>query len=620
MSYGDVSKDQRQRRPRWATRWLTATGTVHIPFPRQRPDLEAIETDEAVEVKPPSLPTTVPSRRLCSLSYIAPELRSEIAEHFPAHRRAAWAPCYAVDIAAVLRHAKRARRSDQRRDFLLSILELTTLAAATYLSLGLKVTSFAVVATTAILAGTTRVLMLRNEISIRSLMLRLWRFARRNTGQFMRRFLMILGGAIITTAVAFNHRGTAQSAVVLGLGLVLTWLVIIVTAAVSYVRACGVLTAEDDLADMVKKEEKPVERRAWEISTGNVLVYARDRAEGPLGPFVGAGHELGRWTTPSVKVTKAKDKDVKPGAFDVVELHKRLHRAAGLEIPGLEGQHRLYVDGRSLISDPDLRERRTGPPVTAVAEELILERIRDPRKYQRGYLCLKATQLDGDVVVTLFVRAMLEHDLLQLEVAIYALPPVTWPREEKDASTIQIPRAGRDPLMPRRPLTPVPSRKPLAAWAGIRSGTRSYWSVALGAIPRAAAVMFAPLAERVTRLADRRAIAHDQFDFGAQTSLREHLALDQRLHYNTFVDMMAQAERLQRRLVDAVVEYLTELGIDPDDFARSSATIIQNFQQNIINNLTSGAVTFGNNSSATGTAPGSPPPPHSGTPNNQETS
>jgi len=73
------------------------------------------------------------------------------------------------------------------------------------------------------------------------------------------------------------------------------------------------------------------------------------------------------------------------------------------------------------------------------------------------------------------------------------------------------------------------------------------------------------------------------------------------MHHNLFVDMMAQAELLQRRLTDAVAEYLKSLGIDPGDFAQQSLTIFNNIHQSIINTLNTGAAAFGQASTATGT-------------------
>ena len=106
-------------------------------------------------------------------------------------------------------------------------------------------------------------------------------------------------------------------------------------------------------------------------------------------------------------------------------------------------------------------------------------------------------------------------------------------------------------------------------------------------------------------------------DFGANLSLREHLALGQKLHYYAFVDVLGHMSRLQHLLVRAFAEYLTQRGIDIQDLVRSTATIINNNQQNIFHNLTTGAMTFGDGSTATGTvnqnrdgqAGGAAPPP-----------
>jgi hypothetical protein len=96
------------------------------------------------------------------------------------------------------------------------------------------------------------------------------------------------------------------------------------------------------------------------------------------------------------------------------------------------------------------------------------------------------------------------------------------------------------------------------------------------------------------------------FEFGADTSLRERLALGQRMHYNAFDDTLGHLRRLQHRLTKAFADYLTSHNIDLQGFIEESATIIQNVQQNIFNNLNAGAMTFGSHSPATAPPPGQP--------------
>jgi len=396
--------------------------------------------------------------------------------------------------------------------------------------------------------------------------------------------------AAVAIGLMVTHQQGRLSLVVLAAGLACGWLVTTAFSAIAYARACTV-AATLDFTGLEAKLPAAQWQRASEAVTGNVLIYTSARARGPLGPFVGAGHRLAHWTTPPVDVNKRRDGQTAPQKVDVIDLHSRLHATVlDLGIPTLKCEYRLYVDGAAMSAASTLMDPSTGRPRTWIPEAAVLERLGRGGKFQRSYLCLQASSPNGDIVVTMFVHATLERDLLQLEIGIHALPEVSWPKTEPDSK-------GGKPV--RRP--DVPSTTFLAVLTGIAVGTRTYWPILLGALRRTAVTLVDPLVQHAVWFHDRRMIAHRRFEFGAEMSLRERLAMNQRMHHNLFVDMMAQAELLQRRLTDAVAEYLKSLGIDPGDFAQQSLTIFNNIQQTIINTLNTGAPAFGQASTATGT-------------------
>jgi hypothetical protein len=299
-----------------------------------------------------------------------------------------------------------------------------------------------------------------------------------------------------------------------------------------------------------------------------------------------------------------------------------------LGLDKLRCEHQLYVDGRSLtgpgLGQLLLRDPPAGPPRSVVPEELILRLVGQPRSYQRGYLAIQVIDWDGDVVVTMFVRAVLERELLHLEIAVHALPEVIWRGAEDDGDDDDFERYLRGATIEhgtkqggrrqRRPAEIAPTRA-AAIRRGLALGTRTYWTALAGAAPRCGRAALRPVA-RFGR--NRRHRLHTgsggAFEFGAETSLREHLAMGQRMHHNAFDDALGHLRRLQHRLMNVFAGYLTSRDIDPKGFVEEAAKAIQNVQQFIFNNLNAGAMTFGSNSPATGTVNAANQPPSGAAP------
>jgi hypothetical protein len=186
-----------------------------------------------------------------------------------------------------------------------------------------------------------------------------------------------------------------------------------------------------------------------------------------------------------------------------------------------------------------------------------------------------------------------------LEVSVHALPEVKLSVEEPDPYDPDPDRRRRPPKT--RPVVEIPPRTWPAIRYGVKIGTRTYWPTIFGAARRCGMAVWTPLAGSITRLRHKRETARGHTcDFGADTSLREDLALGQRIHYNALVDTMGHAERLQYRLIKAFADHLEACNVDIRDLIGKSETIITTNQQNIFNNLKAGAVTFGDNSPASG--------------------
>lgn len=527
--------------------------------------------------------TSVLTNKLGALVHVSETLRDDVRAHF-GRWHLWWAPSYSMDVVAILRHAARADRLDAARDWLLLIVWAAfTVIAGRLLLDGWWPGYLIALLGVALLFALFEVLARRKKVSWRSVLR--WTFGN----------IVPAASVFLFTVVVTMVPRARWALIAIAVALLTLWLLGVAFSVAGYVRASRLRRTERPLRQLAPALSEKVESRAESTASSNLLVYAHTRAKGPLGPFVGAGHRLHRWSTPPVDVTVGRkrngDQRGKPEKVDVEELHKHLQQETlNRGLPQLRCEHRLYADGSSLARTPELLvQPRFGPPRNTVPEELVLSRVAAPLNYQRGYLCLEVTdrQWHGDVVVTMFVRAVREEDLLHLEVSLHALPPNELPT--------------------------VPSRPVSAVWSGVKDGTREVTRTALGAMGRRCRAAVSPVSERAAEWRHRHQIRRGVgFDFGAETSLREHLSLGQVIHYNAMDDTMGHVHRLQYRLVHAFSQYLTSRGIETYELAKESITIINNNQQNVFNDLKAGAITFGTNSPASGTvaqpAPSTPSP------------
>ncbi len=562
---------------------------------------------------------SMPTRKLCAFVYVEPELRESIAEHFHARRHNAWAPCYGTDLVGLLRHAAAARRLVMGRDILLALLMVVAATMIGYVLAGGKSIGFIVVAMTVVAGAALRAILARCKITVRAICQQLRKYSRHSPKKARQR-LTITFSAFILIAMFVVTNATARRCVYLIFGAsILSWIIVVSASVASYLLSSKVLFSTGGVRRLARPLPEHIEKRARAVSCGNVLVYSRSRARGTLqtpqglsqelGPFVGAGHRLTQWNTPIVDVARGRLIDggdrVDPQPLDVRALHRELRRTAeSFDLDSLQCSHRLYIDGQRLSGRPATHIPFPGrPPNVELPEADVLERIRAPRDYERGYLCLQATDRDGEVVVTMLVRAVLNGRLLQLEVSLHALPEVNLVQrpttmlyqteEERKQTEAKADVVERRTDVPRRPLSAVAK--------GITEGTRSYVHAVFGCLQNCAVAAVRPAMARYEYRRHLRSLRRGTpADFGADISLREFVALGQKMHYNAFVDMMGHVSRLQYRLVRTVADYLDSLSIDTAEFVGKSESIINNRIEAVFNNLTAGSLTFGNGNVAVG--------------------
>ncbi|WP_045876785.1 hypothetical protein [Pseudofrankia sp. DC12] len=227
--------------------------------------------------------------------------------------------------------------------------------------------------------------------------------------------LLVRGGASLPWA----------DLLVLAGGLVVAWLTVVADLAIGVAKAAALLNRANSPFDLARPLPRWILDRARRTESANVVIYGKMRKK---DPFVGSGDRLGGFPI-VVDVTRGKDSGdgdrATPEPIDVAALHRFLRTsAASVKISGLWCGHRLYVDGMAVGGFRDLVPDRARPPVTELPHDRLLEELHSPHPKRRAYLCLQLTGWDGELVVTMFVRAELSANLLMVEVSAHGLLPV----------------------------------------------------------------------------------------------------------------------------------------------------------------------------------------------------
>jgi hypothetical protein len=154
---------------------------------------------------------------------------------------------------------------------------------------------------------------------------------------------------------------------------------------------------------------------------GNLVVF-RGRS-----PFVGSGEEV---IHDHVVVNVALGRKGKNGKrqssipFSIPHLHEALETALkGMDFPDIRVGQRLYVNGEHVVSDSRLLPHKLGPPSSDASADLLRDGC-SPSSEARTYVCTEIGGWKGQLVVSLFTRAVQSHGSLQVEWMFRVLPPL----------------------------------------------------------------------------------------------------------------------------------------------------------------------------------------------------
>ena len=324
-----------------------------------------------------------------------------------------------------------------------------------------------------------------------------------------------------------------------------------------------------------------VERRR----DGNLVVFGGHSA------FIGSGKRL-YYQRILLDVSRGQEDEdgtrVKPEEFTSHDLHRAIAQAFGYEtglaksLANIKVYERLFVNGLHIQGNNQLLPNPLRPPPTSVDENLLTAATLHPTPEARAYVCVEMPGWQGQLVVTLFIRAVHTGDSLYIDWTFQVLPPL------KD-EFLQIDRLYE---------------------------TSRYYQVSssllFGLRKTVPALLSSPFAVarawRQPRMARRRQ-AHQAhainkgyvFDYGAQRSIREDACGTRRRHYFLARDEHMYVLLAQQTLTRAVGIFLEDHNVDLGQFDEQVKVIFDNSIK-VGNISNSSGVTIGdnNNSSSNG--------------------
>lgn len=288
-------------------------------------------------------------------------------------------------------------------------------------------------------------------------------------------------------------------------------------------------------------------------SAENVVVYS-----GFL-PFVGSGSDLGGWSF-AMDLDRGKQglASHTPQPFELADLYRHVSDAFNrLKIPSLRLSRKLFVGGSTIRGErqflPDIHK----PPVNHVDETVVADYAASASKAVRHYLCIEVVDWSGELAITLFVRFQKLSTKLFVELSTFMLPPLKPSYYDLDKVHVN----GR-----------FGEGAAIIAMAAVK-GLILLALAPLATIGRLQTAM----AERGQVRQQRKEINRDLlFNYGAGPSLRELAAGGEWRVYFQKLDKEMHLKILQQQLLDSLVDFLDQHGIDTSEIKERTVHIMNN--------------------------------------------
>jgi hypothetical protein len=340
-----------------------------------------------------------------------------------------------------------------------------------------------------------------------------------------------------------------------------------------------------DPSDAPPPHQEADDKRLKEVAErrdGNLVVFSGHSA------FIGSGKTVyhRRLVLDVTRGEETKDGSRKePVPFSSQDLHEALVEAFGEEaglgknLHNIRVYERLFVNGLHIQKNRQLLPDPLSAPPTKVGDDLLSAAALHPSPDARTYVCVEMPGWQGQLVVTLFVRAVHAGGSLYVEYTFHVLPPLK--RE-----FLRIDRFFE--LSARRQLRD-----------SLRFGLVKVVPALLASPSQAIKAYRRPYVARRRQSRQCRLISRGYiFDYGARRSIREDACGTGRHHYFLARDETMYILLAQQTLIRAVGKFLDDHGVDLGQFD-DQVKIILDKSINVGDISDSSGVVIGDNSSAT---------------------
>jgi hypothetical protein len=318
--------------------------------------------------------------------------------------------------------------------------------------------------------------------------------------------------------------------------------------------------------------DKATEDRLKQVHESNTAIF------NTFVPFVGTGHTLDTWkltlhTNPERR-TVAGSTRTTPGTFVFPEqVHHHLMRDVPEVLKNVQVERRLYVDGGTattvLREEETLQGRQvverlvpvnrgiyeTERPLAVVSAEMLDMYTAEPTRTARTYVAFIENSGNGDIVVTVLVRAEMIGNTVYVEGRSQVLLPtqpgfkdVYWVSRRPDQAFLPVLR------------TAVPATTGLWLESPIR--LVRYW---LGGRSD----------KRTIKLEGQRIERGQPVNYGVGSSLREDVMLPADPGYYGSADEVMYFRVITQEILDSLCRFLEERGVRTPDFDEQRQLIVE---------------------------------------------
>lgn len=308
-----------------------------------------------------------------------------------------------------------------------------------------------------------------------------------------------------------------------------------------------------------------------EFGRSNVSVYSE------YVPFVGHGRTVEAWSA-ALALRAAKGQEAE--RFTTADMHDFvLARMREIPVGTVEVSDRIYVDGRDIRGDRRFLASELSVPRAQVDPSLIRSLMIEPEDRARPYVSFQIKGWRGQLVLSTFLRFVVTSKEVFIEVSHSLLTPV---REEFQVVDQLLPHPN-----PRQAVTIAAKSAAVLPMYLVRA------PVAL------AKAIVSPLTAELRTARQRREIRGAlRFNYGAPASPRETLSDPNFQRYFQKLDTSHYVKVLEKRLLDAIIEFLEARGIDTSEFDERKHTI-ENNGLYVAGNMVAGSVAVGSRARAT---------------------